>query len=199
MFAPSFATLVIAGGSGQRLGLHALGDKARVELAGVTLINRVLAAVVDSEEVVVVGPQQATTGCPLWCRETPAGAGPAAAVAAGLDLVSLPYTLIVAADLPFIGGAVADLLAAIEDPAVDAAVLVRDGRWNYLAAVWRSSSLLAAVARLGATQGRSMRSLYEGAVVREVDDITDAGFDIDSPDDLARAHQRVASSTDPLA
>jgi len=195
-----FDAIVVAGGQGTRIGGTAPGDKAFVELAGRPLLEHVLEAVADAQRVVCVGANLPTVlpGEPLRCVEQPVGAGPLAAVAAGLAHVSGDVVLVVAADTPFVGEALGALQAALGASAADAVVLTDGaGRRHYLAAMWRTKSLWAALSTLGDVSGRSMRSLYdlEQLCVLPVFDATDAAFDVDTPRDLAAAERRRAAAT----
>ncbi len=138
--------IVLSGGTGARMGGV---DKSAIELHGVTLLERALAATMTAPEVVVVGEQVPTSRPVTWTREDPPGGGPAAGLLAGLDrfLVAPDLVAVLAVDMPRVtAGTVARLAWAVEaDLAVDGAVLVdADGRRQTLAAVYRRSSLLAA-------------------------------------------------------
>ena len=196
----SFDAIVIAGGRGSRLGGAEHGDKAVVELAGRPLVEHVLAAVAGARVIIcVAGNLPAVLPVdPLRCAEQPVGAGPLAAVAAGVQHVSARFVAVVAADTPFIGDALDELRVALDTGAADAAMLTdAGGRRHYLAAMWRTESLRAALDTLGVVQGASMRSLYDlpHLEVMMVVDTNDATFDVDTPDDLAAAEQRVAAAT----
>ncbi|WBB78374.1 NTP transferase domain-containing protein [Micromonospora sp. WMMD882] len=83
-----FAAVVLTGGAARRLGGV---DKTGLTVGGRPMRDRVLAAVADAAPRIVVGPD--VVGVPpdvRTTRETPAGGGPAAAIAAGLAL--LPTT-----------------------------------------------------------------------------------------------------------
>ncbi|WP_460494219.1 NTP transferase domain-containing protein [Dactylosporangium cerinum] len=82
---PELTAVVLAGGGGTRLGGK---DKPMLTVAGVPMLDRVLAALEGAGRRIVVGP--ARVGLPagvLTVREEPAGAGPAAATAAALALM----------------------------------------------------------------------------------------------------------------
>ena len=195
----SFDAIVIAGGRGSRLGGAELGDKAVVELAGRPLVEHVLAAVAGARVIICVAGNLPAVlpGDPLRCAEQPVGAGPLAAVAAGVQHVSARFVAVIAADTPFIGDALDELRVALDTGAADAAMLTDGGgRRHYLAAMWRTESLRAALDTLGVVQGASMRSLYDlpHLEVMMVVDTNDATFDVDTPDDLAAAEQRVAAA-----
>ncbi len=196
----TFDAIVVAGGRGSRLGGSDPGDKAVVELAGRPLVEHVLAALAGAERVVCVAGNLPSSlpGDPLRCVEQPVGAGPLAAVAAGMQHISAPIVALVAADTPFIGESLNALQVALASGAADAAVLTDgDGRRHYLAAMWRTDSLQAALDGLGDAAGRSMRSLYDIPQLSVVGliDINDAAFDIDTHQDLAVAERRIAGST----
>ncbi|HUF96497.1 MAG TPA: NTP transferase domain-containing protein, partial [Ilumatobacter sp.] len=118
-----YDAIVVAGGSGSRLGGTVPGHKAQIRLAGRLLVDHVLAAVGDAATVVCVasGLPERLLGDPLRCVEQPVGAGPLAAVAAGLELVTSERVALVAADTPFIGGALTSLRRELEARDADAA------------------------------------------------------------------------------
>jgi molybdopterin-guanine dinucleotide biosynthesis protein A len=181
-----YDAIVLAGGAGSRLGRP---DKPQLEVGGQSLLDRVVAAVADAQHVVVVGPPQPVAGTVAFCREEPAGAGPVAAVAAGLPLTSADVVVVLAGDLPWIAPAVPALLAAL--PAAGVAMLAdEDGRANYLAAAWRRRELAAALAALGDPAGASARSLIAAVPQVLVPDRGGWGRDCDTWDDLAQARAR---------
>jgi len=94
MIAP-FDALVLAGGAGQRMGDPRGTDKAGLDVGGVTLLDRVLAAVVDAQRCVVVGPRRPTARVVTFTIEEPAGSGPAAAIVHGLSMVHAPIVVVV--------------------------------------------------------------------------------------------------------
>lgn len=168
-------------------------------VAGVPMLDRVLAAVEGAALRIVVGPPR--EGLPTGVRtvrEEPPGAGPAAATAAALDLVPRAASEegpalvgLFAADLPYLTvEGVGVLVAAVEED-VDGAVFV-DGRGKrqLLCGVWRAGALRDAVERLGPAAGRSMRAVLDGLDVVEVE-WTGSGpapyFDCDTEEDLRRA------------
>jgi molybdopterin-guanine dinucleotide biosynthesis protein A len=144
--------------------------------------------------VVVVGPERPLPVPVRWTREEPAGAGPVAALAAGLSLTSAPLVAVLAADLPWIAPALPVLRDAVDGPdadPVDAAALVdTDGRRNLLAAAWRRDALAAALGRVADPAGAAVRRLYEGIVCRDIADDGRWGRDVDTWDDLADARRR---------
>ncbi len=181
------AAVVLTGGTGARLGGT---DKATLEVAGVSLLERSLAAVMAAAEVVVVGPETPTSAEVTWAREEPAGGGPAAGLLAGVDALILEADLLVvlAVDMPRVNsGTVARLTWAVEgDASVDGAVLVDGtGRRQSLAAVYRASALASARPRdRNAESGLPMHRLVGDLRLREVPVVGDEARDVDTAADL---------------
>lgn len=176
-----FGAVVVAGGAARRFGGI---DKLRVEVDGVAVLARVLAAVraLDPADLVVVGPARPglDDGCRV-VREEPVGAGPAAALAAGMAALVVPAgaaVLVLAGDLPHLTeAALRTLLDHLEaQPALDAvAACDADGRRQHLLAAWRRESLLDALEVLGDPVGRAVAALGDGRQVAELDLTTSGG------------------------
>ncbi len=180
----SFDALVLAGGSARRMG----SDKPALLVGGVSLLDRVLAAVDAASVTVVVGPVRDTSRPVLFAREDPPGGGPAAALAAGLPLVTAPWVAVLAADLPFLTApVVAALLAAAQGS--DGAVLVDDtGREQVLTGVWRTAALRSAA--VGDLAGAPLRRVLGGLAYARVPAPSGGPapwVDCDTPEDLAAA------------
>ena len=185
-----FDAIVLAGGAGVRLGGRTLGAKALIRLGGWPLADHVLLATSAAGHRIQVGPTRIALAEPSFVLEDPPGAGPVAAIAAGLARVTAPLVAVLAGDLPFVGPALASLRRAAK--AVDVAALVDPtGRTNYLAAVWQTDALRASLARLTSTTNAPMRALYDGVEVAHVPDFDAASADVDTPDDLAVAADRL--------
>jgi molybdopterin-guanine dinucleotide biosynthesis protein A len=95
----TFAAIVLAGGRAVRMDG---ADKASVEHGGVSLLELAINAVIDADEVVVVGDPVPTTRPVTFCRESPRFGGPVAALLTGYDaLERRPRTLgVLAVDMP---------------------------------------------------------------------------------------------------
>lgn len=146
--------MVLAGGSGRRLGLV---DKPALRLGGTSLLEIAMTAVAPARTV-VVGPPRRLGAQVLQTMEDPAGGGPAAAVAAGVELIAAhddrmqepvesaqqALVVVLAADLPGIATGSVDLLtgAVMERNLTGAVLLDPTGRSQYLAGVWRLPALL---------------------------------------------------------
>jgi molybdopterin-guanine dinucleotide biosynthesis protein A len=175
--------VVLAGGTAARMGGV---DKSAIELDGVTLLERALAATMSAVEVVVVGEQVPTTRPVTWTVEDPPRGGPAAGLLAGLDrfLVTPDLVAVLAVDMPRVtAGTVARLTAPVEsDPGLDGAVLVdEEGRRQTLAAVYRHSALSAArPVELEQQHGLPMRRLVAPLRLAEVPAVAQETRDVDT-------------------
>ncbi len=181
--------MVLAGGTAARLGGL---DKAAIEIDGVTLLERSLAATVAAAEVVVVGSPVPTSRRVTWAVEDPPQGGPAAGLLAALDRFEVPPDLVVvlAVDMPRVhAGTVARLTWAVEaDPDADGAVLVdRTGRRQTLAAVYRYAALDAARPPTRAQEhGLPVRRLVGGLRLTDVAAVGEEAQDVDTWADLRR-------------
>jgi molybdopterin-guanine dinucleotide biosynthesis protein A len=177
-----FDAIVLAGGRAARLGGL---DKATVEIDGVALLDRALAAVAAARLVVVVGDDRRTSRRVLWAREQPAYGGPVAATYAGLDALirngpGRGIVVVLAVDMPNVtAGTVERLVEGAEG--YDAAVLSAGGR-RHLAMAVRGAALEAA--RPVQTDGAAMRDLWAGLDLRDVPATGEEARDVDTPDDL---------------
>ncbi|MGW5043416.1 NTP transferase domain-containing protein [Streptomyces griseoluteus] len=203
-----YDAVVLAGGGARRLGG---ADKPGVQVGGRALLDRVLAACADAATTVVVADPRATARPVRWAREEPAGGGPVAALGAGLRLTTAEYTVVLSADLPFLGAdTVHRLLAALRDGDVDGAMLTDDdGRDQPLVAAYRTASLRRALADLATEQGEHAehaeyaeqggQSGLTGLPLRRLTGalrltrLTDplASFDCDTWEDIAHARARI--------
>jgi molybdopterin-guanine dinucleotide biosynthesis protein A len=183
-----YDAIVLAGGRARRLGGV---EKPQLVVAGRSLLDRAVAAVADAEQVVVVGPRQPVDRPVVFRREEPPGGGPVAGVAAGLTATAADVVVVLAADLPWVGPAVPVLVAAV--PTSGVALLVdQSGRRNYLAAAWRRTDLVRALAGLDELRGAAMRAVVAAAAeVVAVPDGGGWGRDCDTWDDLADARAAV--------
>jgi molybdopterin-guanine dinucleotide biosynthesis protein A len=179
--------LILTGGTAARMGGV---DKAGLEVAGVSLLERALAATAAASPVVVVGSEVPTSRPVTWTREDPPLGGPGAGILAGLArLEPVPdLVAVLAVDMPRVdAGTVARLTWAVEaDPELDGAVLVdAGGRRQTLAAVYRVRSLEAArPADRRHEHGLPVRRLVDGLRLAEVPVVGEEAHDVDSWADL---------------
>ena len=192
-----FDALILAGGRSSRLGGV---PKSQLVYDGATLLALSLAASAGAGATVVVGPDPGTLppGV-LTCREEPAFAGPAAAIAAGLAFLDrsrgplrASTTLILACDMPKADQAVASLRAALVHEGPDASesegvmAISPDGRKQPLAGFYGTPALKRAVDEMekgGGLTGASVFALLARLDVRAVTVPAGATDDVDTWDD----------------
>jgi molybdopterin-guanine dinucleotide biosynthesis protein A len=186
-----FDAVILAGGRSSRLGGS---PKSALMFDGATLLERSLAAAADARHTVVVGPEAAgLPGGVLAAREDPPFAGPAAAIAAGLDALRgagpADLVLVLACDMPRAGEAVRALLDALPGTGADGVMAASaDGRLQPLAGFYSTAALeravQAAAARNALVHG-SVFALLASLDVQAV--VVPAGStdDVDTWDDAA--------------
>jgi molybdopterin-guanine dinucleotide biosynthesis protein A len=183
----TYAAVILAGGAGRRLGGP---GKPLLPVRGRAMLDRVLDAVADAAQRIVVGP--GSLPVPAGVRvvtEEPPGGGPVAALAAGLSLVTAPLTALLAADLPLLTNAAVKTL--LQEARQDGALYVdQDGRRQFLCGAWRTEALRNALPAEPA--GAALKHVLAGLRVTEV---AAAGtgpppwYDCDEPGDLRRAEE----------
>lgn len=178
----SYDGIIVAGGGARRLGGV---SKPSIQLAGRRFIDAAVAALSGAGQVVVVGPVLPLDGV-AFTRESPAGGGPVAALAAGLALTGAPLVVVLAADLPFVTAlAVEQLVASAPALAVDSA-----GRDQPLLAAYARGDLLAALPPTPADASlRSVTSALPRLTRIALSGTPPPWFDCDTPEQLAEARQ----------
>jgi molybdopterin-guanine dinucleotide biosynthesis protein A len=196
-----YDAVILAGGAARRLGGI---DKPGALVGGRPLIVTVAAAVPAAGRLVIVGPPRPELPGALAVREEPPGAGPAPAVWAGLAEVTAPWTVLLAADLPFLRPEhVAALLTAAggadepygaDEPA--GAVLVDEaGKDQWLAGAWRSERLRRALSDYAGASLRGVLAPLDPVRVRLPAGDRPPWYDCDTTRDLAMARRRTDGGT----
>lgn len=180
---PSVTVLVLAGGSSRRFG----SDKLAALLPdGRSVLDHCLLGMPAGWDVVVVGPSRpvpsAVAGRVRFVRESPAGGGPLAGVAAGLALVTTEVVCVAPGDTPRAGEVLPLLVDALEvDRSVDAAVLSSgEGRPNPVLAVYRVDALRGVMPSSPADLPARTLLVLPHRLVQVPHDVPD----IDTPEDL---------------
>lgn len=112
----NFSAVILAGGKSSRMGR----DKARLEIAGQTLLARQIALVRDvgAHEVFISDRGQSdysTFGCRVLRDRFP-DAGPLAGIERALDASTSPLLLVLAVDMPAMNGTIlGNVIAACSD------------------------------------------------------------------------------------
>ena len=180
------AAVVLAGGSGERLGGV---DKGALVVGGVSLLDNVLLATGSAVRTVVVGDRRPSVREVEWTREEPPGTGPLAGLLAGVELLDpevTPFTGVFATDLARLHqDDVIRLLDTLVDTTDAEAALFVDpeGQIQPLAAIYRTTPLLTALRELSPLAGKPMRALVRSLTVVEVPD-RGASEDCDTPAQL---------------
>ncbi|MFF0491836.1 NTP transferase domain-containing protein [Nocardia sp. NPDC004068] len=186
--------IVLAGGRATRMGGV---DKPAIVVGGRSMLEAALDAVAGAARTVVVGPQRPELPPAIrQVQEVPAGAGPVAAIAAGLGVLEecdFPTELVVvlAADMPFLSAEAVDELVRGAEESGAAAVFAADesGRPQYLVGVWRRAALLDGLAGLDSVVNQPMKALVPVDTIM----VTLPGVaDCDTADDVRKARARVA-------
>lgn len=179
--APLADAVVLAGGSGRRLGGL---DKATLDIAGRSSLQRVLDALSSVQLIVVVGQRREVDTAVGWTREHPVGSGPASALRAGIALTSAPLVVVLATDAPLVHhGTVIRLIEAVGSS--DGALLVDDdGRDQPLVGAYRRAAV-------AGRPGNSLRRMLSDLELVRLPDADGVSLDIDTAADLAKLRARL--------
>ena len=183
----SWSAIVLTGGTNKRFG----SDKSAAMLGNQTLLQRVVDAIPKEIAIVVVGEKPDLQRPVTVVREEPALGGPVAAIAAGLKKISTDRVAIFATDMPFAPTLVNQLLVIDADAVMP---VDGDGFRQPLAALYKKDALEKALADLalahnGVLHGESMRNLCDHLQITELPAAQSALIDIDTKEDLAKAHE----------
>jgi len=189
--------IILCGGTSRRLSGR---DKTREPLAGTTVLDHLLDALPAGWSVVCVGEERATTRSVRWCRESPAGGGPVAGIAAGLhhleraerpEGLDAGICVVVGGDMPFAAAALPALVDALNaQPGLDAVLAADpDGRAQPLLAAYRLEALRAALP--GEPRGARLMFVVDALVTGTVACGARTSLDVDTPEALEQARHIV--------
>ncbi len=188
---PDSIAVVMGGGDSRRMGQ----DKANILLGERTLLQNVVATLQPMFPQVIISVRQPRPEIDLpQVHDDPAHSGPLAGLAAALEQAATPWIFAVACDMPFIKPAVIEHLA-LHRVDCQAVVPLVGGFPQPLAAFYAKSCLDEVRACLGGTGKHSFRALLDKvqvyyvseAQLLEVDPQLRSFFDLDTPQDVARA------------
>jgi molybdopterin-guanine dinucleotide biosynthesis protein A len=190
----AFSVVVLSGGRASRLGR----DKASTSINGVNMIERVLREIPQEARVIVVGAYPAGSKRDvIVTREEPLGAGPLAALAAGLAHVTDEKFLLLATDMPFVGDLGTKLMKILDGISAEADAVVpsdKEGKLQPLCAAYRTEAVRKACTRIGDLTNGSMKRLLAELRYQSYDAQDNwALSDVDTITNLevARAHARI--------
>ena len=190
--------IILCGGTSRRLGG---GDKTRESLSGTMVLDHLLDDLPSDWPMVCVGEMRATTRSVQWCRESPAGGGPVAGIAAGLELIRDlgaatdhdAICVVVGGDMPFAATALPTLVDALNaQPGLDAVLASDpDGRTQPLLAAYRFEALRAALP--GESGGARLMAVVDALLVGTVPCDSQTVLDVDTPEALEHARHIVGT------
>ncbi|MDI3469772.1 MAG: Molybdenum cofactor guanylyltransferase [Pseudolabrys sp.] len=201
---PTFG-LILAGGLARRMGG---GDKAKIEIGGVSILDRVIATLSAQCAGMVINangdPERfADTGLPVIADSVPGFAGPLAGVLAGLDWLAgqdngIEWILSVPGDCPFLPDDLAERLHAARRKMGSGVPLAcaRSGEWRHpVIGLWPLAlreDLRKALVEEDLRKIEVWTARHGIAVADWPDTPVDPFFNVNTPDDAARAQQLAA-------
>jgi molybdopterin-guanine dinucleotide biosynthesis protein A len=202
---PATFGLVLAGGLARRMGG---GDKARIEIGGVTILDRVLATLSGQVQGMVINangdPKRfADTGLDVVPDSVPDFAGPLAGILAGLDYLAaqdngIEWMLSVPGDCPFLPDDMVERLheARRKMGAGVPLACARSGEWRHpVVGLWPLAlreDLRKALTVESLHKIEIWTARYGIAIADWPDQPIDPFFNVNTPEDAARAEKIVA-------
>lgn len=199
---PPTLGLILAGGLARRMGG---GDKAMLEIAGVTILDRVLACLAPQTVGLVINANGdparfADTGLPVVADSVPDFAGPLAGILAGLDYAAteapgIEWVASVPGDCPFLPEDLVERLHAARRQSGTPLACARSGDWRHpVAGLWPLAlreDLRRAVADEGLRKIEVWTARHGIALAEWPDTPVDPFFNVNTPEDAATA-ERIA-------
>jgi len=203
---PPTLGLILAGGLARRMGG---GDKARLAIGGMTILQRVLACIGPQCERVIINANGdparfADTGLPIVADGIPDFAGPLAGILAGLDWAAAntrcKWLLSVPGDCPFLPK---NLVARLHEARLAAAALLacaRSGEWRHpVVALWPvdlREDLRRGLIDDGLRKIEIWTARHGVAIADWPAEPVDPFFNVNTPEDAARAEALAAKLPD---
>ena len=188
--------VVLTGGESKRMG----ADKAYVQLAGRTLIERVLTTVTPLFDDVMISGRDKTVKIngTRFVKDRHTGRGPAIGLCAAMQEARHPYLFVIACDMPFVLPRLIKFLASNPD-GYDVVMPMCGGRPEPLCALYSKACLKALAGRvengerglvsfIENTPGLKVRRISEQELWK-IDPDLRSFVDIDSSDALAEAER----------
>jgi molybdopterin-guanine dinucleotide biosynthesis protein A len=201
---PATFGLVLAGGLARRMGG---GDKARIEIGGVTILDRVLATLSGQCQGMVINangdPKRfADTGLGVIADSVPDFAGPLAGILAGLDYLAaqnngIEWLLSVPGDCPFLPDDLVERLHAARRKMGAGVPLAcaRSGDWRHpVVGLWPLAlreDLRKALTVEGLHKIEIWTARHGVAIADWPDQSVDPFFNVNTPEDTAKAEEIV--------
>ena len=197
---PPTLGLVLAGGLARRMGG---GDKARIEIGGVSILDRVLATLSGQCVGIIINANGdlerfADTGCPVVPDNVPGHPGPLAGILAGLDWLAaqnsgLEWIVSVPGDCPFLPDDLVEKLhiARRKMGAGVPLACARSGQWRHpVVGLWPlalRADLRRALVEDDLRKIEMWTARHGVAIADWPADPVDPFFNVNTPEDVARA------------
>ena len=197
---PPTLGLVLAGGLARRMGG---GDKVRIEIGGVTIIDRVLACLSAQCTGIIINangdPERfADTGVPVIPDNVPDYPGPLAGILAGLDWLAaqnngVEWIVSVPGDCPFLPDDLVEKLHAARRRQGTGVALAcaRSGQWRHpVVGLWPlalRADLRKALVEEGLRKIEVWTGRHGAAIADWPDQPIDPFFNVNTPEDAERA------------
>jgi molybdopterin-guanine dinucleotide biosynthesis protein A len=195
---PATLGLVLAGGLARRMGG---GDKVRLRIGQSTILQRVLACLAPQCHGIIINANGnlgrfADTALPVVADSVPDFAGPLAGILAGLDWAAAyapeaAWLASVPGDCPFLPGDLVTRLHAARIAAGTPLACARSGEWRHpVVGLWPTGlreDLRRALTDEGLHKIEAWTARHGIAVAEWPDDPVDPFFNVNTPDDVARA------------
>jgi molybdopterin-guanine dinucleotide biosynthesis protein A len=202
---PATFGLVLAGGLARRMGG---GDKARIKIGGVTILDHVLATLSGQVQGMVINANGdatrfADTGLDVVSDSVPDFAGPLAGILAGLDYLAeqdngIEWILSVPGDCPFLPDDLTERLheARRKMGAGVPLACARSGEWRHpVVGLWPLAlreDLRKALMVEGLHKIEIWTARHGIAIADWPDQPVDPFFNVNTPEDVARAEKIVS-------
>ena len=200
---PPTLGLVLAGGLARRMGG---GDKARITISGVTILERVLACLEPQCTNLVINANGdparfADTELPVVADSVPDFAGPLAGILAGLDWAALhlpecEWVASVPADCPFLPNDLVACLHAARAAAGAPLACARSGEWRHpVVGLWPLAlrdDLRRALVAEGLRKIEIWTARHGVAIADWPAEPVDPFFNVNTPEDAAQAQAMAA-------
>src|SRR3974390_3069658 len=197
---PPTLGLVLAGGLARRMGG---GDKARIEINGITILDRVLATLSAQCPRMIINangdPKRfADTGLPVISDNVSGHPGPLAGVRAALDWLAaqnlgIEWMVSVPGDCPFLPDDLVDRLHAARRAESLPLACARSGRWRHpVVALWPVAlrqHLRKALVDEDMRKIEVWTARYGVAIADWPAEPVDPFLNVNTPEDVARAEQ----------
>ena len=202
---PAILGFVLAGGLARRMGG---GDKARIEIGGVSILDRVLATLSAQCTGIVINANGdparfARFALPVVADDVEGFAGPLAGILAGLDWLAanapaIDWLASVPGDCPFLPRDLVRRLHAARAAAGMPLACAKSGDWRHpVVGLWPvdlRADLRRAVAAEGLRKIEVWTARHGVALAEWPAEPVDPFFNVNTPEDAARAEKIVAQA-----